>query len=85
MLIRTALVLGLCIAPIVPTMAQEIPDWIGPSDDSADPDAEFGLDLRDPDARVGPDLPPDPAPVPLDGLGWLALVGAGYAARRLRR
>lgn len=79
MLFRTALVLGLCAAPLAPALAQEMPSWAAP-DEIGPPPPNV-----DPDARVGPDLPPDPSPVPLDGLAWMALVGAGYAARRLRR
>ncbi len=54
-------------------LAQEIPEWAAPVTEPPPPPQR-------------PDLPIDPPPVPVDGgLFGLALVGAGYAVRRLRR
>lgn len=82
MLLRTALVLGLCVAPMTPVLAQEMPDWARPGDGM--PSETPTETPPEPDPR-GPSLPADPAPVPINGLFWLALAGAGYAAHRLRR
>jgi len=64
-------------------MAQEMPSWAAPSNDRG-----FAVrsDSDPPGAFDPPDLPSNPPPVPVDGgLVLLALAGAGYAARRLRR
>lgn len=59
----------------VPAAAQEMPAWAAPQEL---PD--------DPPPPPAPDLPDNPVLVPVDGgLALLALAGAGYAARRLRR
>ena len=45
-----------------------------------------GDDAPPPDEAMPPGAPPDATPVPLDGgLSLLALAGAGYAAKRLRK
>jgi hypothetical protein len=63
-------------------VAQEMPSWAAPSNDG-------GFAVRSngpPDVFEPPVLPAYPPAVPVDGgLALLALVGAGYAARRLRR
>ncbi|MEL6770980.1 MAG: hypothetical protein AAFP18_07940 [Bacteroidota bacterium] len=57
--------------------AQSLPDWAAPSS----PPPTF----EEPPAEAVPTLPGDPTQVPIDGgLGLLALLGVGYAARKLR-
>jgi len=64
-------------------MAQEMPSWAAPSNDRG---FSVQSDSDPPSAFEPPDFPPNPAPVPVDGgLALLALAGAGYAARRMRR
>ncbi|MEL6444431.1 MAG: hypothetical protein AAF089_18540 [Bacteroidota bacterium] len=57
--------------------AQSVPQWAAPSS----PPPAF----EEPLAEAVPTLPGDPMQVPVDGgLGLLALLGVGYAARKLR-
>ncbi|MEL6611756.1 MAG: hypothetical protein AAFQ53_06655 [Bacteroidota bacterium] len=57
--------------------AQSLPDWAAPS---SSPPA-----FEEQPAEAVPTLPGDPTQVPIDGgLGLLALLGVGYAARKLR-
>lgn len=76
-------VLALLVSVGGGTVAQEMPSWAAPSNDGG-----FAVrsDSDPPGAFDPPELPTDPPPVPVDGgLALLALAGAGYAARRLRR
>ena len=70
-----ALLAALLVA--MPVTAQSLPDWAAPSS----PPPTF----EEPPAEAVPTLPGDPTQVPVDGgLGLLALLGVGYAARKLR-
>lgn len=85
-------VLALLLLCVPSALAQTLPDWARPSEPTpyyeADPEAvapEFDPFFEE-DDMLGPELPGAPPVVPVDGgLGLLALAGAGYAARRLRR
>jgi len=63
-----------------------IPDWAAPSDPGSTPswgsagERESGVQTKD-----GPPLPNDPNKVPLGGIEWLLLAGAGYGVFRLRK
>ena len=82
MILRTlgfALCLGLPLVVGAQTNVQPLPDWLTPQ-------------APTPDAAPPPSFSPpgdaccDPPPVPVDGgLSLLALAGAGYAARHLRK
>ena len=91
---------GLLIASAAPTIAQEMPSWAAPQERPADSE-RFGCGSANPNCTdVVPFAPDDGSfecpdanpncididPAPVDGgLALLALLGAGYAARRLRR
>jgi len=68
------------VAVSMPAAAQSVPSWaspIGGADSAPDPT---------PPMMAPPNAPGTPTQVPVDGgLGLLALAGAGYAARRLRK
>lgn len=82
MILRTlglALCFGLPLAAAAQTNVQPLPDWLTPQPQTveAPPPQAF--------PQAG-DNCCDPPPVPVDGgLSLLALAGAGYAARRLRK
>lgn len=80
---------GLLIASAAPAIAQEMPSWAAPQGAS---EADRPAQAQPPPSDGGPFQCPavnpncvdiDPAPVD-GGLALLALLGAGYAARRLR-
>ena len=89
-LCRLSLFLGFLAVMAGPVSAQEMPAWAAPYEPgSSQPDEDL--------ARGGPTMGPfecpmanpncvdiDPAPVD-GGLALLALLGTGYAVRRLRR
>lgn len=66
-------------------------DWLSGTDGIVGPSVSPGSLSSDPDGRASrlaadPVVPADNPAVPIDGgLSLLALAGAGYAARRLRR
>lgn len=79
----TIRLLALGLALTAPTaLAQSLPDWAAPS-----PQAAPAVEPIDPSVLAQSEAPPPPPPpVPVDGgLALLALAGAGYAARQLRR
>ncbi|MEM6783625.1 MAG: hypothetical protein AAF624_07810 [Bacteroidota bacterium] len=85
-------VLAFLLLAIAPTHAQSLPDWAQPAQPTPygvpehETVVEDLLPLLEEEWMVGPELPDVPPPVPVDGgLGLLALAGAAYAVRRLRR
>lgn len=83
------LAVGLLFASAAPAIAQEMPSWAAPQE-ASEADRPSQRQAR-PDHNGPFDCPQanpncidiDPAPVD-GGLALLALLGAGYAARRLR-
>ncbi|MEM9997311.1 MAG: hypothetical protein AAF809_06385 [Bacteroidota bacterium] len=72
-------VLGTALLFALPVTAQSLPDWAAPSA-APTPAESFQTPMEPLDAT------PSPPGVPIDGgLGLLALAGAGYAARKLRK
>ncbi|HEX8299294.1 MAG TPA: hypothetical protein VF594_09065 [Rubricoccaceae bacterium] len=90
---RFIALLLLLIAPFAGTTAQgrsdldrlsETSAYTSPEESPSPVGGEDALACGDPGSPPCP--PPDAPPVPVDGgLSLLALAGAGYAARRLRR
>lgn len=87
LLYRLALVVGLLAVTAVPTPAQEMPTWAAPQElperTAGNPEhlAPFDCPNANPNDCIG-DIPAAPVD---GGLALLALLGAGYAVRRLRR
>ena len=65
-----------------------VPGWAAPSDVGNAPDSEWGSNGEAGDDiqmnAPAPPPPSDPSRIPLGGLEWLLVAGAGYAAHRLR-
>lgn len=86
MILRTlgaALCLGLPLSAVAQTNLQPLPDWLTPqASEAPTPGGPSTPGFSPP----GGDACCDPPPVPVDGgLSLLALAGAGYAVRQLRR
>ncbi|MEP0548665.1 MAG: hypothetical protein ABJF88_17150 [Rhodothermales bacterium] len=80
---RLALVVGLLVATAAAAPAQEMPEWAAPQEaERPQPPGSlesFECPNANPNCR-------DINPAPVDGgLALLALLGTGYAVRRLRR
>jgi len=89
------LALGLLLVQATTTAAQErpraegqdgsavfaLPDWAEPRNDAADAPSSAP---RPPDEFRTQEEAPDPPPIPIGGLEWLILAGAGYGAWKLR-
>jgi hypothetical protein len=83
------LLFGLVIGTASPAFAQEMPAWAAPQESPQAPSSDAEAFSPSPGAFECPAANPncrDIDPVPVDGgLALLALLGTGYAVRRLRR
>lgn len=81
---RLALLVGLLVATAGAAPAQEMPEWAAPQETSQRSQPPGSLDSFEcPNANPNC-IDVNPAPVD-GGLALLALLGTGYAVRRLRR
>lgn len=84
----SAVALVVALAFSAPAMAQSLPSWAAPGNDSSFDQSfdERSLECASADCDDTPPGNPGTPAVPVDGgLGLLALAGAGYAVRKLRQ